>query len=45
MIRALFPVAMIALSLCAAAVYAVNRDIRHTVYWIASAVIIGAVTF
>lgn len=41
----LFPAAMILLDLGAAAVYAAQRDLRHTVYWIAAAILNAAVTF
>jgi hypothetical protein len=36
---------MICLSLGAAVVYAFKRDVRHTIYGIASAVIVASVTF
>lgn len=41
----IFPMALIALALCAAAVYAVQKDWRKTVYWISAAVLNAAVTF
>ena len=39
------PMALIALALCAAAVYAVQRDWRKVIYWTAAAVLNAAVTF
>lgn len=41
----LFPVLMILLSVCAAIRYGVAGDVRHCVYWTASAVLISSVTF
>ena len=41
----IFPITIIVLSLAAAAVYAINKDIRHTVYWLATATLVSAVTF
>lgn len=41
----IFPLALIALDLAAAAVYATHRDWRKTVYWISAAVLNAAVTF
>lgn len=41
----LFPNLMILLSLCAAVRYGFALDLRHTVYWIGSAVIITCVTY
>lgn len=41
----LFPLALIVLDLAAAIVYAVQRDWRKTVYWIAAAVLNITVTF
>ena len=41
----IFPLALIALDLCAAAVYAVQKDWRKTVYWLSAAVLNAAVTF
>jgi hypothetical protein len=40
-----FPCVMIALSVSAAAVYGNHGDIRHTIYWIAAAVLTASVTF
>lgn len=45
MSRYVFPVIMIALDVCAAAVYAFHRDARMVIYWIAAAVLNAAVTF
>lgn len=41
----IFPLALIALDLAAALVYAVQRDWRKTIYWIAAAVLNVTVTF
>jgi len=41
----IFPIIIMALSLGACAVYAINHDFRRAVYWLASAVIIASVTF
>lgn len=41
----IFPLALIALDLAAAAVYAVQRDWRKVIYWTAAAVLNAAVTF
>ena len=41
----LFPVILMALDLCAAAVYAHYGDVRMVVYWTAAAVITASVTF
>jgi hypothetical protein len=40
-----FPTVMIILDICAAGVYAHNHDVRHTIYWIAAAVLTACVTF
>jgi hypothetical protein len=40
-----FPTATVALSIMAACVYGFQQDWRHTIYWIASAVLIAAVTY
>lgn len=45
MSRYVFPAVMIALDVCAAAVYAFHRDARMVIYWIAAAVLNAAVTF
>lgn len=39
------PTCMIILSLGSAVVYALNKDKRHTLYWLSSALIIYSVTF
>lgn len=39
------PIAVIALSLAAAAIYAFSGDIRRAVYWSAAAVLTISVTF
>lgn len=41
----LFPSSMVLLSAIAAVRYGVAGDMRHTIYWIASAVLISAATF
>ena len=45
MSRYAFPVALIALDVGAAAVYAWQREWRMAIYWIAAAVLNAAVTF
>ncbi len=39
-----FPLVMICLDVCAAVVYAFDKDIRHTVYWLAAAILTVCVT-
>lgn len=41
----LFPTILMALDLCAAAVYAAERDWRHVVYWVSAAVLTASVTY
>lgn len=41
----LFPTVLMALDLCAAAVYAVEHDWRHVVYWVSAAVLTASVTY
>lgn len=41
----ILPSVMVALSLGASLVYALHKDLRHALYWLASAVLIAAVTF
>lgn len=41
----LLPTAMVVLSVLASVVYAVNKDPRHAIYWLASAILIASVTF
>lgn len=41
----LFPSLMIAMSILAALVYASHRDWKQTIYWVASATLIAAVTY
>lgn len=41
----IFPLALIALDLAAALVYAVHKDYKKAVYWIAAAVLNITVTF
>ena len=40
-----FPAALIALDIAAAAVYALDGDVRRVVYWLAAAILTAAVTF
>ena len=40
-----FPIALIALDIGAAAVYAAGADWRRATYWVAAAVLTGCVTF
>ena len=44
-VQYIFPTIMIALDMCAAAVYTVNGDYRKLIYWVAAAVLNAAVTF
>lgn len=39
------PTCMVILSLAASLVYAINKDFRHSIYWLASATIVSAVTY
>lgn len=41
----IFPTALIALDVAAAAVYAFGGDVRRTVYWFAAAVLTASVTY
>ena len=41
----IFPITLIVLDLGAAIVYAINKDFKMTVYWIAEAVLNCCVTF
>jgi hypothetical protein len=41
----IFPVALIALNLCASVSYALSFDLRRAVYWLAAAVLTATVTF
>ena len=41
----IFPCVLMALDLCAGAVYACRGDWRRTVYWAAAAVLTATVTF
>jgi hypothetical protein len=41
----LLPAVMIVLDILAAVVYAANKDVRHTIYWTAAAVLTASVTF
>jgi hypothetical protein len=41
----LLPAVMTVIDVLAAVVYAANKDVRHTVYWIAAAVLTASVTF
>ncbi|MCQ2484768.1 MAG: hypothetical protein MJ168_05480 [Clostridia bacterium] len=38
-IQHIFPIILIILDICAAAVYAYKKDVRMTTYWIAAAVL------
>lgn len=40
-----FPTVMVVCSICAAVMYGAQRDYRHMVYWISSAVLISSVTY
>ena len=40
-----FPIVLIALDLGAAAVYAVETDMRRAIYWLAAAILTACVTF
>lgn len=41
----LLPITMMILSALAGVVYACNRDLRHSVYWFAAAILNASVTF
>jgi hypothetical protein len=41
----LLPAVMIVIDVLAAVVYATNKDVRHTIYWLAAAVLTASVTF
>lgn len=45
MIKYIFPIVLISIDLCAAAVYAVHTDWKMMIYWIAAAVLNICVTF
>lgn len=45
MIVKLFPILLIILDLCAAGMYLLHGDIRHTIYWVAAATLTVTVTF
>lgn len=41
----MFPLALIALDVCAAGVYAFHGDWKHMIYWLAAATLTATVTF
>ena len=41
----LFPTVLILLDVAAAVVYAVDGDLRRTIYWLAAAILTATVTF
>lgn len=41
----IFPIILISLDIGAAIVYAIHRDPRHAIYWIAAAILTSTVTF
>lgn len=41
----LFPTILFALDVCAAVTYAFRGDIRHTIYWLAAAILTACVTY
>lgn len=41
----LLPCVMIAISAMSSLVYAINKDVRHAIYWAAAAVLTASVTF
>lgn len=41
----IFPIILIVLDLAAAVMYACHHDWRRAIYWIAAAVLTGAITF
>lgn len=45
MIKQLFPVILITLDIAAAGVYGWHGDWKHTIYWLAAAVLTATVTF
>jgi len=40
-----FPTLTIVLDICAAVVYALNKDTRHTIYWLSAAILTASVTY
>ena len=45
MSKYIFPIILITLDLCAALVYALNKDFKMAIYWLAAAVLNVCVTF
>lgn len=41
----ILPTCMVILSLAASLIYAINKDFRHGIYWLATAIIVSAVTY
>ena len=41
----IFPITLIIIDLCAAIVYAANKDFKMCVYWVAAAILNCCVTF
>lgn len=44
-VQQIFPLVLIALDLCAAIVYALNKDAKMATYWVAAAILNICVTF
>jgi hypothetical protein len=41
----IFPIMLISMDIGAAFVYAINEDIRRTIYWLAAAMLTACITF
>lgn len=41
----IFPIILMALNICASAVYGFNGDWKKTIYWVAACVLTATVTF
>ena len=44
-VQKIFPTVLVVLDVCAALVYAYGGDVRHTVYWLAAALLTACVTY
>lgn len=44
-VEKIFPTILLVLDVCAAIVYAFSGDVRHTVYWLAAALLTACVTY
>jgi hypothetical protein len=39
------PIVLIILDIISASLYAINGDVRHTIYWLSAAILTASVTF